>query len=91
MNKNTSKINYQIQASFLVVKNTSFDNVHVLHHQQLSLWVSNLKEIQYADYGHSHFAEHYVESEQGPEKIMVWVGLTRNGVTFGPHVVHENT
>ena len=32
--------------------------------------------IKYAECGHGHPAEHYVEFEQGPDKIMVWVGIT---------------
>ena len=49
--------------------------------------VNTRNVIKYAEYGHGHPAEHYVEFEQGPDKIMVWVGITRNGVIFGPHVV----
>jgi len=41
--------------------------------------------VKYSKYGQGHPEDHYVEFEQGPDKIMVWVGLTRNGTIFGPH------
>ena len=49
--------------------------------------VNTRNVVKYAPYGQGHPDDHYVEFEQGPDKIMVWVGLTRNGTVLGPHIV----
>lgn len=49
--------------------------------------VNTRNVINYAPFGQGHPEDHYVEFEQGPDKIMVWVGMMRNGTIFGPHVV----
>ena len=39
---------------------------------------------------HGHPGNHYVEYQHGAQQIIVWVGLTRQGVVLGPHFVGGN-
>ena len=38
--------------------------------------------------GHPH--DHYAGDIQGAQQIMVWAGLTRQGVVLGPHFTRAN-
>ena len=49
--------------------------------------VNTRNVVRYAERGTGHPDDHYVEFSQGEDKIMVWVGLTRQGVVLGPHFV----
>eukprot|EP00111_Clytia_hemisphaerica_P017991 TCONS_00053258-protein len=51
--------------------------------------VNTRNVVKYSAFGNGHPDDHYVEFEQGPGKIMVWMGLTREGKIFGPHVVRN--
>ena len=46
--------------------------------------VSNHSIIRYAPRGNGHPDDHYVEFSQGEDKVMVWVGLNRQSIVFGP-------
>ena len=46
--------------------------------------------ICYSCYGRGHPPQHYIEREQGADKILIWVGLMRNGTVFGPYVIRGN-
>ena len=45
---------------------------------------------KYAARGHGHPNDHYVGCLQGAQQVMVWVGLTRQGVVLGPHFTRRN-
>ena len=45
---------------------------------------------KYAARGDGPPQDHYVEFMQGAQQIMVWVGLTRQGVVLGPHFAERN-
>lgn len=49
--------------------------------------VNTRNVVCYAERGDGHPEDHYVEFSQGADKIMVWVGLTRQGVVLGPHFI----
>ena len=52
--------------------------------------VNTKNVICYARYGRGHPPQHYIELEQGADKILVWVGLMRNGTVFAPYVIKGN-
>ena len=52
--------------------------------------VNTKNVICYARYGRGHPPQYYIKREQGADKILVWVGLTRNGTVFGPYVIRGN-
>ncbi len=37
-----------------------------------------------------HPPDNYVEFAQGADQVMIWVGLTREGVVPGPHFAERN-
>ena len=41
--------------------------------------VNTRNVVKYSAFGYGHPDDHYVEFEQGLGKIMVWMGLTREG------------
>ena len=51
----------------------------------------NMRNVmKYALHGNGRPGDHYVEFAQGPDQVMVWVGLTRAGVVLGPHFAERN-
>ena len=49
--------------------------------------VNTRNVIYYSAHGNGHPDDHYVEFEQGADQVMVWMGLTGNGLVLGPHFV----
>ena len=45
---------------------------------------------KYAARGDGHPHDHYVGHMQGAQQVMVWAGLTRQGVVLGPHFTRAN-
>jgi len=43
--------------------------------------------IQYQKRGQGHPEEHYIDFEQRADKIMVWTGLTGEGLVIGPYFI----
>ena len=49
--------------------------------------VNTRNVVKYSERGNGHPDDHYVDFSQGADKIMVWVGLTGQGVVLGPHFI----
>ncbi len=52
--------------------------------------VNTRSVIMYAPFANEYSADHYVEFAQGPDQVMVWIDLTREGVVLGPHFAERN-
>ena len=47
--------------------------------------------IQYKKHGEGHPEDHYIGHEQGADKVMVWMGLTGEGLILGPYFIEGGT
>ena len=70
------------QADFLSSLIVSDETIFSLNSE-----VNTKNVVKYAEFGQGHPEDHYVDFEQGPDQVMVWMGLTGDGKVLGPHFV----